>query len=386
MDFNGDVEEEAHFGDVVLSMAEYAADAETEIFRRERAFSYLMDPSDAARLCNDRGRSRFVRLRECSRRNQGFLDLVTLPYVSNIQSRAKEITTTAAAASSQGATNSTGGFVLSSQAHMSKVRSTLHQISREWSSEGREERDTCFSRILTELSRHVQPGGKVAVPGCGLGRLVVEIASRGYQAQGSEFSYQMLLTGDYIMNRIAEKESHVVHPWIDQASNVKTLEDQVRPVQFPDVTCAELMHDVHREFLSICAGDFEDIYSREENRNQWDAVVCCFFLDTAANICDYLRVISHMIKPGGALISFGPLLWHFQPEHGGPSRAESDQRFHRSVEFTLEDVRRLIISFGFRIDHDESVVDCRYAGNVHSMIKTHFDCQFIVAIKQPLQQ
>lgn len=32
------------------------------------------------------------------------------------------------------------------------------------------------------------------VPGAGLGRLPLEIASRGYACQGNEFSYYMLLT------------------------------------------------------------------------------------------------------------------------------------------------------------------------------------------------
>jgi hypothetical protein len=35
---------------------------------------------------------------------------------------------------------------------------------------------------------------RVLVPGAGLGRLPLEIASRGYACQGNEFSYYMLLT------------------------------------------------------------------------------------------------------------------------------------------------------------------------------------------------
>ena len=374
MDFHGDLEEEAHFGDVVLSLAEYAADAESEILRRERAFS-LMDPQDVMRICLDGGSARFIKLRQCARANQEVFDLVVLPYTANIQARAKAVSL-----ASNASVQSTA-FVLSPQTKMSKARSTLHQISREWSQEGREERDRCFAPIIRELAKYCKKGGRIAVPGCGLGRLVVEIVAQGYRAEGSEFSYQMLLTGDFIMNRAQTKESFTVFPWIDQASNVRRFDDQVREVRFPDVPCLEILGRVPREYLSVCAGDFEDIYSGANHQAQWDAVVCCFFLDTAANLCDYLRVISKMLKPGGTLMSFGPLLWHFQPEHGGPARHEEDQRFMRSVEFSLEDVKRLIESFGFTIVHDEQIKDCRYAGNQLSMIKTHFDCEFIVAIK-----
>lgn len=38
---------------------------------------------------------------------------------------------------------------------------------------------------------------------------------------------------------------------------------------------------------------------------EWDAVVSCFFLDTAPNIIEYLETIFAMLKPGGFLINFG---------------------------------------------------------------------------------
>ena len=38
---------------------------------------------------------------------------------------------------------------------------------------------------------------------------------------------------------------------------------------------------------------------------EWDAVLSCFFLDTAPNIIEYLETIFAMLKPGGFLINFG---------------------------------------------------------------------------------
>jgi len=37
----------------------------------------------------------------------------------------------------------------------------------------------------------------------------------------------------------------------------------------------------------------------------WDAVVSCFFLDTAPNIIEYLEVVKQILRPGGYLINFG---------------------------------------------------------------------------------
>ena len=42
---------------------------------------------------------------------------------------------------------------------------------------------------------------RVLVPGAGLGRLAFEIARLGYSCQGNEFSYFMLITSNFILNR-----------------------------------------------------------------------------------------------------------------------------------------------------------------------------------------
>ena len=72
-----------------------------------------------------------------------------------------------------------------------KVRSTLRSFVRDWSVEGKPERDACYTPVLEALNRHFpldnagenskrQRGDiKVLVPGCGLGRLAMEIAAEG---------------------------------------------------------------------------------------------------------------------------------------------------------------------------------------------------------------
>jgi carnosine N-methyltransferase len=55
----------------------------------------------------------------------------------------------------------------------------------------------------------------------------------------------------------------------------------------------------------MAAGDFLECYGQE---GAWDAVVCCFFLDTARNVLSYLERMFLILKPGGVLINLGPLL------------------------------------------------------------------------------
>ena len=77
----------------------------------------------------------------------------------------------------------------------------------------------------------------------------------------------------------------------------------------------------------MVAGDFEEIYgseahSDEPQSGQWDAIMTCFFIDTvslrfqlichnfnrliqAKNIVNYLRIIHHILAPGGVWINLG---------------------------------------------------------------------------------
>jgi carnosine N-methyltransferase len=68
-----------------------------------------------------------------------------------------------------------------------KVRSTLRSFVRDWSVEGAGERKACYDPCLEALEQHYPKSNgkrerneiKVLTPGCGLGRLAMEIASKG---------------------------------------------------------------------------------------------------------------------------------------------------------------------------------------------------------------
>lgn len=91
------------------------------------------------------------------------------------------------------------------------------------------------------------------LPGAGLGRLCVEVAAAGFEAQGNEFSYFMLLTAAFLLNSTGAAEQWTVHPWVHLTCNNVTNEDQLRGVTVPDVLPSSITPP---GMLSMCAGDF----------------------------------------------------------------------------------------------------------------------------------
>ncbi|KAK2351326.1 S-adenosyl-L-methionine-dependent methyltransferase superfamily protein [Trifolium repens] len=61
----------------------------------------------------------------------------------------------------------------------------------------------------------------------------------------------------------------------------------------------------------MCGGDFIEVYSDPNQKGAWDAVVTCFFIDTAHNSVEYIEIISQILKDGGVWINLGPLFYHF---------------------------------------------------------------------------
>ena len=60
------------------------------------------------------------------------------------------------------------------------VSQVFHQISREWSEDGKAERELCFQPIVDAINTNLDtlPAGNVLVPGCGLGRLCHDISAK----------------------------------------------------------------------------------------------------------------------------------------------------------------------------------------------------------------
>jgi carnosine N-methyltransferase len=78
--------------------------------------------------------------------------------------------------------------------------------------------------------------------------------------------------------------SSQIHPWLLSTCNQLTNDAQLRAVTIPDRPPAEIVASAG--LLSMCAGDFIEVYSTPGSRHAFDCVVTCFFIDTAHNIVE----------------------------------------------------------------------------------------------------
>ncbi|XP_072951502.1 uncharacterized protein [Typha angustifolia] len=250
-----------------------------------------------------------------------------------------------------------------------KVRCIIRNIVRDWAQEGQKERDQCYKPILEELSRHFPNRSKerppsCLVPGAGLGRLALDISCLGFASQGNEFSYYMMICSSFILNHTHEAYEWTIYPWIHSNCNSFSDNDQLRPVSFPDIHPASAGIT---EGFSMCGGDFVEVYNDECQEASWDAVVTCFFLDTAHNIVEYIEIISKILKDGGVWINLGPLLYHFAESYG----TEDEM----SIELSLEDVKMVAYHYGFEMEM-EKIIETTYTANTQSMMQNRYFAAF----------
>jgi len=266
---------------------------------------------------------------------------------------------------------------------MDKVRSTLKQLVRDWSEEGEGEREASYEPIKQALLDHFSDipmeerhNFRVLVPGAGLGRLAYDVAKLGFSCQGNEFSHYMLLASFFILNRTQQVHQHTIYPYVHSLSNIPNRAAMLKRVQIPDVLPSDLPPWSN---FSLVAGDFEEVYGQQDGESdpnepsagQWDAVLTCFFIDTAKNILNYLRIIHRILAPGGVWINLGPLLWHFE------ENTTSDP----SIELDLEEVKALAAHIGFEIKNDRSI-DTTYVNNKESMLGYIYHAAFWTATKK----
>ncbi|CAK5270825.1 unnamed protein product [Mycena citricolor] len=266
---------------------------------------------------------------------------------------------------------------------MDKLRSTLKQFVRDWSEEGIVERDACYQPIKDALLRHYASVSemerrklRVLVPGSGLGRLAHDVASLGFACQGNEFSQFMLLASHCILNRTNEINEHTIYPYVHSFSNIDTTESMLRAVTIPDVLPSSIPRGVD---FSLVAGTLPTCLPPDEPQaGQWDAILTCFFIDTAKNVVNYLRIIHKILAPGGVWINLGPLLWHW----------ENNSTNDPSIELTLEEVKELARAIGFDISfcgaENERTIDTTYTNNARGMLGYVYHAAFWTATKRPV--
>ncbi|CRG95320.1 N2227-like protein, putative [Plasmodium gallinaceum] len=252
--------------------------------------------------------------------------------------------------------------------NMSKVRSTLRQFVRDWSYEGKNERENAYDPILRSLDKYLPITDnyvpKILCPGSGLGRLPYEVAKKGYRSQGNEFSYFMLLASNYILNYYNEKNSLNIQPYCLSTSNRKNRDDHLKIIQLPDVNTYNKVV-LNTEF-SMCAGELIEVYYNE--KEQFDGVLTCFFLDTAKNVFMYIRTFANILKPNSLWSNIGPLLYHY-----------AEMPNEMSIELSWDEIK-LIISKWFSF-LEIKWIDNYYTTNFDSMMQVQYHCIFFSALR-----
>ncbi|KAI9726413.1 MAG: hypothetical protein M1828_001235 [Chrysothrix sp. TS-e1954] len=233
-----------------------------------------------------------------------------------------------------------------SKQNLEKARSTIHQMYRDWTVEGKIERDVVHRRVFEDLVSYLpaQQGkhSKLLVPGAGLGRLI--------------------LASSFILNNTSYARQWTLFPWATTFTNHLSRSDQLRAVTIPDVHPGSTQLNGS---MSMTSGDFCEVYGEPRSAGRFSAIITVFFIDTAPNFFQYAKTAYNCLETGGIWINIGPLLWHFEAgrntsadhtDNNQSARDDSRQEIigvQPSFELTDEEVKQLLGAHNFKVIHSE---------------------------------
>ena len=280
---------------------------------------------------------------------------------------------------------------------LNKAHSTIRQFYRDWSAEGRVEREVCYGPVMKDLQTEFQArrnGGeeiRVLVPGAGLGRLVFDLCMAGYATEGNEISYHQLIASNWMLNHSTGPQQHALHPFALHFSNIYSRAQQLRRIMIPDVhpgtaitQAATTENHPPLGSMSMSAADFVSLYSQPSQRETFDAVATVFFIDTAPNLIRYIETIRNCLRPNGIWINVGPLLWHFEDRHPHNDEESDGTGIGEpgSVELAEDEVLQLVERLGFRVEaRAEDRQWCGYIQDGDSMLQSLYRPSHWVARK-----
>lgn len=349
---------------IISAFFNYQVDALKDISRMERDFKIIGEKY--IKLLPFNYIERLDKLKQAIYNNYSFLFKIAYPYLSLFKSYKK----------------SSGEIYLEplkvESKHIIDIRLNLRLFVRDWSIEGKKERNETYEPILKELKSYFkkrskkdfEDGIKILVPGAGLGRLLYEIGKLGFKAQGNEISFNMMLFYSYLFdnNNNLKKNEFVIQPFIHSLSNLFNFDTALKKIMIPDENIKEELSKSGTGELSMKGGDFCFIY--KEKFNTFDSVVTCFFIDTANNIIEYIETIYNTLKNGGLWINIGPLFYH---HINNPNEV--------NIILAWNEIKDVINGFGFEITKEE-IIETTYSGDEDSMIKRIYRCIFFTAVKK----
>ena len=236
-------------------------------------------------------------------------------------------------------------------------------ISRDWTIDRKKEREMHYIPIIEAVKKYVPPKSKILLPGAALLRLGYELAKLDYNIDANDYNFMNIIFCDYFFN-YSKMNQFTFQPLIRSFSNYLSEDAVFRKFSFPD-------HNIDLQGkgkIKLLAGDFTTLYNDKEI---YDCVITCFFIDTAKNVIEYIDIIEKVLKKGGIWINFGPLSYHWVGYPNIPT-----------IELPYDKLKEVIINYGFEYiseDKNKTVIYCEIDNFMKNDV---FNCVFFIAKKK----
>ena len=255
-----------------------------------------------------------------------------------------------------------------------QISSALKSAARDWTIFGENERIETYGPIIDSLKKYIDLNSTILIPGSGLCRLPVEIASLGYNVKTSENSFIMLL---FSLLSFSTKSTFQIFPFLHSISGIDSFNDIIQSATFPTLnkclncslknnnefcTCINIEQLIQSNHLELGAGKFESL--SKTSKNSFDCIITCYFIDAVKDINQTILLIYDLLKDGGIWINFGPLVLHYSNED-------------IFTPYTFEDINSISNKIGFHLC-EESRVLTSYAENPKNHIKTKYNCRLSI--------
>ena len=255
------------------------------------------------------------------------------------------------------------------QSEMEEVFTILREMRREWSAEGKSERDQCFLPLLERAEKlHPKDRGnvRVLVPGQRLGRIVFEFAKKGFRCEGQDNSFLRFACSHFMLNSRIQQNQYTFHPFLHCSKNYLRDDDRTRSVTFPDENLQAVLSE--SSSCSTFLGDFIASYGTQ--KGEWHIIATCYFLHTVMDSIECIKVVFDCLIPGGYWLNFGSLM-------------SNTDRNDKTCCLTpsYEDLLYIIRDIGFIILEQESNVNVMYSQNSLSMHNVDYKNVLLVCKK-----
>lgn len=259
---------------------------------------------------------------------------------------------------------------LPSSSYGSMASVFLHLL-RDWSTKCDHVKVSTYQPAIDELRALLPNGGDVLVPGCGLGRLALELAAEGYRVEANDASRLFLTFADYVLNR-APAEPGAIYPLAHIFSENWGPDGQYLKISTPEPHPAGLLarargSDGTVEPIRIVPGDFAKTYAKGcAGHRKFDAIVTCFFIDTAGDVAELFNIMDGILAEGGVWVNVGPLNW----------------RKEARLKLSMAEIIRIWQGLGYDFV-SEKRMDCDYhLPRGEKMYTESYNCALTAAVKR----